>query len=147
MRPLHDRMPVILDTSAEDVRLDTRSSDDALRSLFVPFSSERMEAIPVNPYVSNAKNEGPRCLLPAGASFVAEPARNRALPDFSSMYSFTGRRDKRTEGRGRIKSRWLGFGVEWPADETYAESKRDHRLWRTARGSRLSCVVRRANSS
>jgi putative SOS response-associated peptidase YedK len=65
MRPLHDRMPVILDTSAEDVWLDTRSTVDLLRPLFVPFGSAELEAYPVGPWVSNAKHEGPRCLEPA----------------------------------------------------------------------------------
>jgi putative SOS response-associated peptidase YedK len=65
MRPLHDRMPVILDPAADGVWLDPRSSTDALRSLFVPFASERMEALPVNPWVSDPKHEGPRCLEPA----------------------------------------------------------------------------------
>jgi putative SOS response-associated peptidase YedK len=67
MLSLHDRMPVIIDTAAEDVWLDPRSSPDALRSLFVPFASEEMEAIPLNPWVSNPKHEGPRCLEPMGA--------------------------------------------------------------------------------
>jgi hypothetical protein len=37
----------------------------ALRWLFVPFASERMEAYPVGAWVSNARHEGPRCLEPA----------------------------------------------------------------------------------
>jgi putative SOS response-associated peptidase YedK len=68
MRPLHDRMPVILGTEGESVWLDTRSSTEALRSLFVPFASDEMEAFAVNPYVSNAKNQGPRCIEPANVS-------------------------------------------------------------------------------
>jgi putative SOS response-associated peptidase YedK len=60
-------MPVILDSASEDVWLDPRASADSLRSLFVPFPGERMEALPVSPWVSNARNEGPRCLEPAGA--------------------------------------------------------------------------------
>jgi putative SOS response-associated peptidase YedK len=68
MRTLHDRMPVILDPSADALWLDPRSSADVLRSLFVPFASERMEAYAVNPYVSNAKHEGPRCLEPMDVS-------------------------------------------------------------------------------
>ena len=67
MRPIHDRMPVILDPASEGVWLDQRSSADALRALFVPFASERMEASPVGPWVSNARNQGPRCLEPTGA--------------------------------------------------------------------------------
>ena len=65
MRPLHDRMPVIVDETGEDVWLDFRSSAESLRSLFVPFASEEMELFPVNPSVSNARNEGPPCLEPA----------------------------------------------------------------------------------
>jgi hypothetical protein len=36
-------------------------------ALLVPFAADQMEAFPVNPYVSNAKNEGPRCIEPAVA--------------------------------------------------------------------------------
>jgi putative SOS response-associated peptidase YedK len=64
MRPIHDRMPVILDPKREDEWLNPRSDPDSLRALIVPFASARMQAFPVNPYVSNAKNEGPRCIEP-----------------------------------------------------------------------------------
>jgi putative SOS response-associated peptidase YedK len=47
MRSLHDWMPVILDSLAENLWLDPLPAADALRSLFVPFASERMEAYPV----------------------------------------------------------------------------------------------------
>jgi putative SOS response-associated peptidase YedK len=67
MRPIHDRMPVILYPERENDWLNPRSDPDSLRSLLVPFASERMEAFPVNPYVSNAKNQGPRCIEPASA--------------------------------------------------------------------------------
>jgi putative SOS response-associated peptidase YedK len=67
MRPLHERMPVILDSVSEDVWLDPHSPAESLRPLLVPFPGERMEARPVSPWVSNAWNEGPRCLEPAGA--------------------------------------------------------------------------------
>jgi putative SOS response-associated peptidase YedK len=67
MRPIHDRMPVILDPEREDEWLNPRSDPDSLRALLVPFTADRMEAYPVNPYVSNAKNEGPRCIEPAVA--------------------------------------------------------------------------------
>jgi putative SOS response-associated peptidase YedK len=64
MRPLHDRMPVILDPAADGVWLDPRSSTDVLRSLFVPFASDQMEAAVVSSWVSNPKHEGPKCLDP-----------------------------------------------------------------------------------
>jgi putative SOS response-associated peptidase YedK len=65
MQPLHDRMPVILDPASEDLWLDPLSPADALRALFVPFDSDRMESFPVSSWVSNARNEGPKCLGPA----------------------------------------------------------------------------------
>jgi putative SOS response-associated peptidase YedK len=65
MRPLHERMPVVLDSAAESVWFDPPSPADALRALFAPFASERMQAIPVSSWVSNARHEGPRCLEPA----------------------------------------------------------------------------------
>jgi putative SOS response-associated peptidase YedK len=68
MQPLHDRMPVILDPSAEALWLEPTSSADALRSLFVPYASEQMEAFPVSPWVSDAKHQGPRCLEPVNVS-------------------------------------------------------------------------------
>ena len=47
--------------------LDPPSSADVLRSLFVPFASERMEALPISPWLSDPKHEGPRCLEPMDA--------------------------------------------------------------------------------
>lgn len=67
MQPLHDRMPVILDAASDDVWLDPRSSADSLHSLFVPFDSDRMEALAVNAWVSDPKHEWSKCLEPVGA--------------------------------------------------------------------------------
>ncbi len=67
MHPLHDRMPVILDPASDGVWLDASASVDALRALFVPSPSERLEAIAVGPWVSNVRNQGPKCLESAGA--------------------------------------------------------------------------------
>jgi putative SOS response-associated peptidase YedK len=62
MQSIHERMPVILDRSSEEQWLDPRSTPDSPGALLVPFPADLMEAFPVNPYVSNAKNEGPRCM-------------------------------------------------------------------------------------
>jgi putative SOS response-associated peptidase YedK len=67
MRTIHDRMPVILDTEAESVWLDAQAPVEDLRSLLVPFVSGRMKAYPVDPYVNNAKNQGPKCIEPPSA--------------------------------------------------------------------------------
>ena len=66
MRPLHERRPGIVGAEVDALWLDLSASADSLRSLFVPYASEGMEAVPVGPWVSNAPNEGPRCLEPAG---------------------------------------------------------------------------------
>jgi putative SOS response-associated peptidase YedK len=71
MRPLHNRMPVILGSEAEQMWLDPHASTDALLSLFVQYPSERMEALPVGRWVSDPKHEGPRCLEP----WVCSPRR------------------------------------------------------------------------
>jgi putative SOS response-associated peptidase YedK len=64
MRPIHDRMPVILNWEREEEWLNPRSEPDSLRTLLVPFASDRMEAYAVNLYVNNAKNQGPKCIEP-----------------------------------------------------------------------------------
>ncbi len=65
LRPLHDRMPVILDSAAEARWLDPHATTDALQALLAPYPAERMEASPVDAWVSDPKHEGPRCLEPA----------------------------------------------------------------------------------
>jgi putative SOS response-associated peptidase YedK len=65
MRPMHDRMPVILDPTADALWLDPGADATSLHALLVPYPVEKMGAFPVNPWVSNSKHEGPRCLEPA----------------------------------------------------------------------------------
>jgi putative SOS response-associated peptidase YedK len=67
MRPIHDRMPVILNREGEDQWLNPRSAPDSLRALLVPFASDGMKAYAVNLYVNNAKDQGPKCIEPAVA--------------------------------------------------------------------------------
>lgn len=62
MRPIHDRMPVIVSTENFDRWLDTPEREaDSLKTLFEPFDSDQMIATPVGTYVNNARNEGPTC--------------------------------------------------------------------------------------
>jgi putative SOS response-associated peptidase YedK len=67
MKPIHDRMPVILDPTTERQWLDPRASGDALQSLLVPCPAEWMEARPVSLWVNNPKNHGPKCIEPLSA--------------------------------------------------------------------------------
>jgi putative SOS response-associated peptidase YedK len=63
VRPVHDRMPVILDPSRYGDWLDAKITDSGpLLPLLAPWPADEMVAIPANPIVNNARNEGPACL-------------------------------------------------------------------------------------
>jgi putative SOS response-associated peptidase YedK len=55
---------MILESEGEDEWLNPRSATAALRGLLMPFPADQMEAYPVNLYVNNAKNQGPKCIEP-----------------------------------------------------------------------------------
>jgi putative SOS response-associated peptidase YedK len=62
---VHDRMPVIL--SAEMMGRwigDQPLAEEDYTSLVSPFEAKRMQSRPVSRYVSNSRNQGPRCLEP-----------------------------------------------------------------------------------
>jgi putative SOS response-associated peptidase YedK len=63
VRPVHDRMPVILPSRCHAEWLDPAMQDpERLRPMLRPFPADQMHAFPVSPWVSNPRNEGPRCL-------------------------------------------------------------------------------------
>jgi putative SOS response-associated peptidase YedK len=62
VRPVHDRMPVILAPADFGAWLDPRTPCAALSPLLRPYAAEEMTAVPVGRYVSNPRNEGPQCL-------------------------------------------------------------------------------------
>lgn len=59
VRPLHDRMPVILDAADFDAWLAAPRAD-----LLRPCPAERLAAHPVSPRVNNPRNDDPDCLAP-----------------------------------------------------------------------------------
>jgi putative SOS response-associated peptidase YedK len=66
MRPLHDRMPVILAPEQYDMWLDPGLRDPGpLQELLAPYPAEGMVASPVSKAVNRASNEGPELLAPA----------------------------------------------------------------------------------
>jgi putative SOS response-associated peptidase YedK len=76
VRPVHDRMPVVL-PEPELCRawLDPSLDGEAVRELLAPLPSEQVVVRPANPLVNSAHNEGPGCLaLPV----AAPPARRQA---------------------------------------------------------------------
>src|SRR6266852_602219 len=65
VRPIHDRMPVILQPKDYGVWLDLENRDTtALQELLQPYPGEAMMAYPVSLFVNNPRNEASRCMDP-----------------------------------------------------------------------------------
>jgi putative SOS response-associated peptidase YedK len=65
LRPLHDRMPVILDPKDFDLWLDPKMDDAAtLQSLLVPHAVEGFETFPVSRMVNSPTNDVADCIAP-----------------------------------------------------------------------------------
>jgi putative SOS response-associated peptidase YedK len=63
MRPIHDRMPVILPEEFHDRWLDPDLTDkDELQAMLQPFDAGRMEAYAVSPWVNSPTHDDPRCV-------------------------------------------------------------------------------------
>ncbi len=63
VRPLHERMPVVLGPEHRDEWLDPHFGDTtALQSWLKPWPAEEMTSVPANMRVNNPRNEGPACL-------------------------------------------------------------------------------------
>ncbi|MBW3623287.1 MAG: SOS response-associated peptidase [Armatimonadetes bacterium] len=65
MRPIHDRMPVILPESARSFWMDPDADPDALKSLLRPYEGEELEAYTVSTRVNSPRYDGPECIQPA----------------------------------------------------------------------------------
>jgi putative SOS response-associated peptidase YedK len=65
LRPVHDRMPVILRPEDEAAWVDTAFRDvKKLRDLLKPYKNEAMEGYEVSVKVNSGGNEGPECVEP-----------------------------------------------------------------------------------
>jgi putative SOS response-associated peptidase YedK len=65
IRPIHDRMPVILAPEVYEVWLDSSVNKfEEIAGLLAPFSSDRMEAYPVNTLVNNPTQDEAGCIEP-----------------------------------------------------------------------------------
>jgi putative SOS response-associated peptidase YedK len=65
VRPVHDRMPVILRPEDEEQWLDvSRTSFAKARSFLKPLPAEMMDAHDVSTIVNSAKYDGPECIQP-----------------------------------------------------------------------------------
>ena len=67
LRPIHDRMPVILEPADYDFWLDGEvQSVETLKGLLKPYSSEKMTTYPVSKRVNSPKNDDPACIVAVG---------------------------------------------------------------------------------
>ncbi|UJA19775.1 SOS response-associated peptidase [Thermoleophilia bacterium SCSIO 60948] len=64
MRPVHDRMPVVLDPRVEGTWLDPSASLDDLRALLVPAAEDALIAREVSDLVNSNRNDGPELIAP-----------------------------------------------------------------------------------
>ncbi len=65
IKPIHNRMPVILPPSAYERWLTPGEVPPGeLDDLFVPYPAEEMQAYPVSTYVNSPKNDSPQCIQP-----------------------------------------------------------------------------------
>jgi len=68
VRPIHDRMPVILPKDAEDFWLDSSVEDHTrLLDLLQPYQASDMSAFTVSKLVNSVKNNSPECIQPVSA--------------------------------------------------------------------------------
>jgi putative SOS response-associated peptidase YedK len=65
-RPIHDRMPVILNAADYDLWLDPQFQNSGpLRELLCPFDVQAMRADPVDTYVNSPRNDDRQCIQAA----------------------------------------------------------------------------------
>ena len=69
VRPIHDRMPVILDDEELGAWLDpTRRDAESLLAMLRAAPEDALEALPVSSHVNSTKNDDPRCVQPMTAA-------------------------------------------------------------------------------
>lgn len=62
VRPIHDRMPVILDPADYEIWLNPTHDPAALRALLKPYPAQAMVAWKIGTRVNNPRNDDPACL-------------------------------------------------------------------------------------
>lgn len=67
VRPIHDRMPVILEPDSFDPWLDAKAEPAAIKDLLKPYNGP-LVTVPVSPLVNNVRNDDPVCIQPIATS-------------------------------------------------------------------------------
>jgi putative SOS response-associated peptidase YedK len=66
VKPIHDRMPVILPRDAYADWLNPKTDPEGLLQLLRPYPADEMFGAPANPALNKPKFQGPECLTPPG---------------------------------------------------------------------------------
>ena len=70
LRPIHHRMPVILQREGEELWLDHDVREpDVLREVFIPYSPDAMEAYEVSTLINSPANDRPELCIPVNPQF------------------------------------------------------------------------------
>lgn len=81
MRPIHDRMPVILPPDRYDEWLDhSRYEPARLVELLKPYPNDDLEAYPVSTFVNSPANNSPVCIEPEGSVQKYVPKSQQVTP-------------------------------------------------------------------
>jgi putative SOS response-associated peptidase YedK len=65
MKPIHDRMPVILGQADWDIWLSPATKDaQALQELLKPYTGDDLTAWPVSTLVNSPRHDSAECLIP-----------------------------------------------------------------------------------
>lgn len=62
LKPIHDRMPVILQKKDERFWLDPESPQDRLKELLVPYPQKDIRFYPVSEHVNSPRHDDPTCI-------------------------------------------------------------------------------------
>lgn len=74
VRPIHDRMPVVIDPGAYAAWLDPATSAEAARELLGISPVDDWQAEAVSTHVNRASNDDPACIAPIGPAATVQPA-------------------------------------------------------------------------
>ena len=76
LRPIHNRMPVILRPQDEGKWLDaSRTPFVKAKALFKPYPAELMDTHDVSTIVNSAKYDGPECIQPVSKDEIPSPGQ------------------------------------------------------------------------
>jgi putative SOS response-associated peptidase YedK len=86
IRPVHNRMPVILHPDDYDLWLDPEVQQaDRLQPLLRAYPPGEMEAYPISRFVNHPDNDDARCIEPLAASWYKEVEHHPGLEDVRSL--------------------------------------------------------------